>query len=98
MPVSAAVRSCPAEEDEEEMAAALTELQPVPTVDVTAAVSKLFVGMKRPNLNGLVQHKKRLAQRRKRLRGSSDDFDLTSCLAAVDQRSHIMVTMMIVME
>lgn len=60
MPLSAAVRSRPAaavEEEEEEMAAALTELQPVPTVDVTAAVSELFVGMKRPNLSGPIQHK-----------------------------------------
>lgn len=59
MPLSAAVRSRPAAavQEEEEMAAALTELQPVPTVDVTAAVSELFVGMKRPNLSGPIQHK-----------------------------------------
>lgn len=89
------MRSRPAveDEDEEEMAAALTELRPVPTVDATAAVSKLFVGMKRPNLSGLVQHKKPLARRRKRFRGYSNGFDLTSCLAAISQRRHIMVTM-----
>lgn len=85
------------EEDEEEMAAALTELQPVPTVDVTAAVSELFVGMKRPDLSGLVQHKKPLAQCRKWLCGTTDGFDLTSCLAAVGQRSHIVVMMMMMM-
>lgn len=87
------MRSRPAEEDEEEMAAALTELQAVPTVDATAAVSELFVGMKRRNLSGLVQHKKPLARRRKRLRGSSNGFDLTSCLAAIGQQRHITVTM-----
>lgn len=79
------------------MAAALTELQPVPSVDVTAAVSELFVGMKRPDLSGLVQHKKPLARCRKWLCGTSDGFDLTSCLAAVGQRSHIVVVMMMMM-
>lgn len=41
---------------------------------------------------------KSLARRRKRLQGASDGFDLTSCLAAAGQRSHMMVMTVVRLE